>query len=131
MTTLEPPTLAGKLIRLEPLSQSHFVGLEAVAYDKSIWRYMLVQVTNRNELQTWINSALATPTDRQITWVTILKAQGSDDRVVGSTRLIDIDRHHRTAEIGHTWIAPSLHGAGINSEAKLLQLTYAFEDLKN
>jgi RimJ/RimL family protein N-acetyltransferase len=129
MTTFKVPTLTGKRVRLEPLSQSHFSGLETVAFDPAIWRYMLVRIADRKELQTWIDSALATPTEKQITWVTFA-THGTEDRLIGSTRLIDIDMRHRTAEIGHTWIAPALHGTGINAEAKLLQLTYAFEDLE-
>jgi RimJ/RimL family protein N-acetyltransferase len=64
-------------------------------------------------------------------WVTILKSQspGEPDRVIGSTRYIDLDLQHRTVEIGHTWLSPNHHGAGVNPEAKLLQLAYAFETL--
>ena len=64
-------------------------------------------------------------------WVTILKSQSPEtsDKVVGTTRFIDLDLHHLTVEIGNTWLAPEHHGAGINPEAKLLQLTYAFETL--
>jgi len=123
------PTLLGENVRLEPLAQEHLQGLEAVAFDPTIWRYMLGRVGDRAELETWIASALSASADRQITWVTIHQSLQTGNRIVGSTRLIDIDLHHRTAEIGHTWIAPVFHGTGINAEAKLLQLTYAFEEL--
>ena len=124
------PTLTGSIVRLEPLSRAHLIGLESVAFDPAIWRYMLVPVGNGAELESWVDNALSVSPDRQITWVTILRSSKSGDRIVGSTRLIDIDRHHRTAEIGHTWINPAFHGTGVNAEAKLLQLTYAFEELK-
>jgi RimJ/RimL family protein N-acetyltransferase len=124
------PTLTGSIVRLEPLSRAHLIGLESVAFDPAIWRYMLVRVDNRAELESWVANALSVSPDRQITWVTILRSSKSGDRIVGSTKLIDIDRHHRTAEIGHTWINPAFHGTGVNAEAKLLQLTYAFEELK-
>jgi RimJ/RimL family protein N-acetyltransferase len=124
------PTLAGNTVRLEPLSQGHLPALEAIAFNPAIWRHMLVQVANRADLERWIQSALSAPPERQITWATIHRSDSDNDRVVGSTRLIDIDLHHRTAEIGHTWITPSFQGTGINTEAKLLQLTYAFEELK-
>jgi RimJ/RimL family protein N-acetyltransferase len=128
---MDLPTLTGNRVRLEPLSQAHLLDLEAVAFDPAIWRYMLVRIGSRADLEEWVNSALSASAGRQITWVTVKRSDSrSGDRVVGSTRLIDIDFHHRTAEIGHTWITPSLHGRGINAEAKLLQLTYAFEDLK-
>ncbi|HEU4637188.1 MAG TPA: GNAT family protein [Edaphobacter sp.] len=124
------PTLTGNMVRLEPLSRTHLDGLEHAAFHPAIWKYMLVRVGNRSELERWVDSALSVSPDRQITWVTVLKSTGAVDQIVGSTRLIDIDQHHRTAEIGHTWIHPGFQGTGINAEAKLLQLTYAFEDLK-
>lgn len=118
-------------MRLEPLSRArHTSGLESVAFDPAIWKYMLVSIGNRAELESWIDSALSATPERQITWVTIQRSRDSADRVVGSTRMIDIDQHHRTAEIGHTWINPTFQRTGINAEAKLLQLTYAFEELK-
>ncbi|HEX2917575.1 MAG TPA: GNAT family protein [Edaphobacter sp.] len=130
------PTLRGSIVQLEPLSRAHLIRLESVAFDPAIWRYMLVSVANRAELESWVDNALSISPDRQITWVTTLRSSESNDRneskdrIVGSTRLIDIDPHHRTAEIGHTWINPAFHGTGVNAEAKLLQLTYAFEELE-
>jgi RimJ/RimL family protein N-acetyltransferase len=125
-TANEVPILDGERVRLEPLSLNHLSGLEEIAFEKKIWRYMLTQVGNRSELEGWMESALAAKGSGQIVWVTLLKAE---HRIVGSTRLIDLDMHHRTAEIGHTWISPRWQSAYVNPEAKLLQLRYAFEDL--
>ncbi|WP_035359297.1 GNAT family N-acetyltransferase [Edaphobacter aggregans] len=131
MTLPETPVLEGPRVRLEPLSRAHLPALEEVAYDTRIWRYMLTRVTNREELEAWVEAALAARSNGHLPWVTILKAQnGSEEaRVVGSTRFLDLDLHHRTVEIGHTWLTPTLHAAGVNPEAKLLQLAYAFETL--
>ncbi len=65
-------------------------------------------------------------------WATILKspAPGEPDTLVGTTRSsFDLDLHNLTVEIGNTWLSPTVHGANVNPEAKLLQLTYAFETL--
>ena len=51
------------------------------------------------------------------------------DRVVGSTRYLSIDAHHRRLEIGYTWIAPAWQRTAVNTEAKLLQLRHAFDSL--
>jgi RimJ/RimL family protein N-acetyltransferase len=48
---------------------------------------------------------------------------------VGATRFIDLDLRNRTVEIGNTWLGEAARGTRINAEAKLLQLTYAFETL--
>ena len=58
MTLPEPPLLEGRRVRLEPLSHTHLPALEEVAYDPRIWRYMLTRVTNRGELEAWLEAAL-------------------------------------------------------------------------
>ena len=118
------PTLEGTHVRLEPLSLAHLPALEAIAFDPSIWRYMLAPIHTPDDLLTWATSALSAP--NTLTWVTIKK---SSNELVGSTRFLDLDLHHRTTELGHTWLAAPARGTLINTEAKLLQLTYAFETL--
>ncbi len=125
---MEQPVLEGSHIRLEPLTLEHLPGLEKVAFDERIWRYMMTRVATSAHLERWLESALkaklATPP--QMPWVTVLK---EGNRLVGSTRFIDLDLTNKTVEIGHTWITPELHQKGVNPEAKLLQLRYAFETL--
>ncbi len=121
------PTLEGPRVRLEPLTLDHLPALEAIAFDSRIWRYFNSALHTREELHAWIKAALKLQAAGTVMpWVTILKA---DNRVVGSTRYIDLDLHHKTVEVGHTWLIPSIHGQQVNPEAKLLQLTYAFETL--
>jgi RimJ/RimL family protein N-acetyltransferase len=121
------PLLDGVRIRLEPLTLGHLPGLEAVAFDDRIWRYMMTWVKTPGDLKGWVEAALRAEADgTAMPWVTVLKAE---NRVIGSTRFMDLDRKHKTTELGHTWLAPEFHGAGLNAEAKLLQLRYGFEEL--
>ena len=124
---IETPVLDSQRVRLEPLTEAHLSALEDVAFDERIWRYMMTRVKTRDDLRGWIEAALrARETGNVLPWVTVLKSEG---RVVGSTRFLDLDLMNKTVEIGHTWIAPEYQGAGVNPEAKLLQLRYAFEEL--
>ena len=124
---IETPVLEGANLRLEPLSEAHLPGLVKIAFDERIWRYMLTSVKTLEDLRGWMDSALQAKTaGTSMPWTTVLKAE---NRVIGSTRFLDLDLNHRTVELGHTWLAPACHGAGLNPEAKLLQLTYAFEQL--
>ncbi|MEO8736839.1 MAG: GNAT family protein [Edaphobacter sp.] len=124
----ETPVLDGTRVRLEPLTMAHLAALEKVAFDERIWRYMPISVKTPEDLRTWLENALRLmEAGTTAAWATVLK---SENRVVGSTRFSDLDRTHETAELGHTWLAPEFHGAGLNAEAKLLQLTYAFDELK-
>jgi N-acetyltransferase len=121
------PVLEGPRLRLEPMTREHLPGLEEVAYDDRIWRYMLIWVKTRADLEAWMEDALRTKeAGTAMPWVTVLKAE---NRVIGSTRFADLDRRHGTVELGYTWLAPEFHGSGLNAEAKLLQLRFGFEEL--
>jgi RimJ/RimL family protein N-acetyltransferase len=123
-----PPWLEGPRIRLEPLSLAHLPALAKVAFDDRIWRYMNQRITTPAELRGWADASLRLQgAGMNQPWAIVLRQH---NRVVGSTRFIDLDERHKTVEIGNTWLSPTVHGSGINPEAKLLQLTYAFEDLK-
>lgn len=124
----QAPTLEGTHVRLEPLTLAHLPDLEAIAFDPTTWRYMLHDIRTPADLLTWAQTGL----DQQaagttLAWVTINQ---STNQLVGSTRFIDLDLTHRTTELGNTWLAAPARGTGINTEAKLLQLTYAFETLR-
>lgn len=51
-------------------------------------------------------------------------------RAVGSTRYHHMVPEHRRLEIGVTWIGSAFQRSYINTEAKYLQLWYAFEKMK-
>jgi len=122
------PVLEGARLRLEPMTMGHLVALEAVALDDRIWRYMMHSVKTQADLRQWMEGALNLEAAGTVMpWVTVLRAE---NRVIGSTRFMDFDRAHKTTELGSTWLAPEFHGSGLNAEAKLLQLAYAFDDLK-
>lgn len=116
-------TLTGEHVILEPLASKHREGLLKVATDPSIWRWMLESVNDEASLDQWIQNAQA---PRFQTWATTLRSTGE---VIGSTRFIDPDFHHRTVEIGATWLAVPYRQTKANPEAKFLQLQYAFETL--
>ena len=49
--------------------------------------------------------------------------------IVGCTRICNWESDNRRLEIGYTWYAKRAQRTGINTEAKLLLLTFAFETL--
>jgi RimJ/RimL family protein N-acetyltransferase len=127
MATMDIPVLEGTRVRLEPLTLKHLPALEKIAFDERIWRYMTTWVRTPAELRGWVEAALeGVAAGTSLPWVTVLR-EGAV--VVGSTRLFDLSWVHGTAELGHTWLTPAVHGAGVNAEAKLLQLGYAFDTL--
>ncbi|HET6380095.1 MAG TPA: GNAT family protein [candidate division Zixibacteria bacterium] len=125
MRAPERVTLAGRHVRLEPIEERHRDDLlAAAAQDPETFRYTVSELWNG--ASAWPGYLADALRPEFVTWATVDAATG---RAVGSTRFGDIDPYHGRVEIGWTWIAPSHQRTAINTEAKLLQLTYAFEGL--
>jgi RimJ/RimL family protein N-acetyltransferase len=119
--------LTGRRVRLEPLSLDHLDDLVTVGADESIWALTIARPTDRSGIETWIRSALAAGiAGTDVPFATIDLAGG---RAIGSTRFMSIVPDHRRLEIGWTWVGREFQRTGANREAKLLQLSHAFEDL--
>jgi RimJ/RimL family protein N-acetyltransferase len=129
---MQTPTLEGPGVRLEPLTLDHLPALEAIAFEPALSRYMVHPIRDPTELRAWADRALALEAQgTALPWVTIAKGQnGQPDQVVGGTRFLDLDMINRTTELGFTWLGAAWRGTRVNLEAKLLQLTFAFESLE-
>jgi N-acetyltransferase len=123
----ESVVLEGRHVRLEPLGARHREDLEAAAaQDPEIFRYMGTNIV-AHSWDAWMWEALEGVADgRYVAWATVDRETG---HAVGSTRFGDISPGDGRVEIGWTWIAPSHQRTAVNTEAKLLQLSYAFDEL--
>ena len=113
-------------MRLEPLEPRHLPALHEAARGPDVFQWFLTDtLTKPAEMEKWLNDALrAQATGAEVGFATVRR---SDGRVVGSTRFLDIRRTNRGVEIGNTWIAREAQRSAVNTEAKLLMLTLAFE----
>jgi len=121
---IRPVILEGFHVRLEPLTPDHHAGLVAV-HDPTVMQWFPTPAVDAAGLRTFIETAL----DEQakgtsLPFATVDRANGT---VAGSTRFLAIDRAHRRAEIGSTWIGRRWQRTALNTEAKLLMMTLAFE----
>lgn len=125
---IEPVILEGKFVRLEPLRLEHLDSLTEIGLDESLWLWTAAIVKNKEDMRRYIETALD-EFERKISlpFITIEKSSG---KIVGSTRFGNIDVQSRRAEIGWTWINPQWQRTQINTEAKLLMLSHAFETWK-
>jgi RimJ/RimL family protein N-acetyltransferase len=125
---IQPVTLQGKIIRLEPLSLEHVPDLASVGCDEDIWRFMLYgRIGSETDMRAWVLEML----DRQsrgadLPFAVVFRASG---RAIGATRFLEIRRENRGLEIGGTWYGREYQRTSVNTEAKYLLLTHAFETL--
>ena len=122
---IEPVTLEGEFVRLEPLKIEHLDALCEVGMTDSLWFFTANVVQTVEDMRKYVETAL-NEAERKVSlpFVTIDRKQ---NKIIGSTRFGNIDAHNRKAEIGWTWINPLWQRTNINTEAKLLMLTHAFE----
>jgi RimJ/RimL family protein N-acetyltransferase len=122
-----PVTLDGSRVRLEPLDETHLEHLVRVGTDDAIWRWITGLPMDEQGVRAWFDQTRANAeTGTEVPFATIDCASG---RAIGSTRFMTITPEHRRLEIGWTWVGTAFQRTGANREAKLLQLTHAFESL--
>ena len=122
-----PLTLAGSMVRLEPIRREHQQLFWEVAQNdlEDIFRWIPYAMRTPDDFRKLVDKALAEQ-DRGES-VVFATVERSSDRVIGSTRFMNIDRTNRRVEIGSTWIATAWQRTAVNTEAKYLMLRHAFE----
>ena len=124
---VRPVILEGSIVRLEPLAPVHLDDLARVAFEGDLWRWTMVQPSNLVELRAWLDAAVAAAAaGAEMPFATIDRETGS---AIGSSRFMSIVPEHKRLEIGWTWVGLAFQRSGANREAKLLQMTHAFETL--
>ncbi len=127
MPPVEPATLEGRVIRLEPLSFEHAAELLVAAQDEEIWRYTLDDPRTADAMHSYIVTALRE--QAQGTALPFAVRHLASGKTIGSTRYAAITRPHRGVEIGWTWYDRAHWRTAVNTEAKYLLLRHAFERL--
>ena len=126
MAFIEPVTLSGRHVRLEPLAMIHHDALVEAASDGELWKLWYTSVPSPDEMAANIASRLAQQAAGTMVPFTVLDAAGVP---VGMTTYMNVDAKHRRVEIGSTWYARRVQRTGLNTECKRLLLRHAFETL--
>ncbi|MGA2294603.1 MAG: GNAT family protein [Acidimicrobiales bacterium] len=122
--------LVGEVVRLEPLSLAHVDELVSAATEDSSAYAWTVVPSNHQAMTTYVNELLA-DFERGLV-VPFAQISVVTGRAVGATRYLNIRRRANhpvpyAVEIGGTWLASSAQRTAVNTEAKFLLMTYAFE----
>lgn len=127
MKAVQPVRLAAGPIELVPLSLDHVPGLEAAAADGELWNLRFTSVPAPGETTAYVETALAGQAAGHRLPFAVIEAASGD--VIGSTSYHDIVPAIERLEIGYTWYARRVQRSAVNTTAKLLLLTHAFDTL--
>ena len=127
MAFVEAVTLQDRGISLVPLALEHEAGLREAAADGELWNIRLTSVPEPQYTRKYIEDALAMrEAGNRFAFAVIEEATG---QVLGSSSYHDIVPAIKRVEIGWTWYAKRAQRSHVNSTAKLLLMTHAFETL--
>lgn len=127
LMVVEPVTLTGHYVQLEPMLPAHRDFFVDVGLDEELWRWIPDPVRTPEEMSAYVDAALAQQASGvSLPFTIVERASG---KVIGSTRYANIERVHRRIEIGWTWVATLWQRTPVNTECKYLLLRHAFEVL--
>ena len=127
LMVVEPVTLTGHYVQLEPMLPAHRNFFVEVGLDEELWRWIPDPVHSPEEMYAYVEAALQQQASGvSLPFTIVERASGT---VIGSTRYANIERVHRRIEIGWTWVALPWQRTPANTECKYLLLRHAFETL--
>lgn len=127
MTFVKPITLQACGIALVPLALAHEAGLRDAAADGALWTLRVTSVPEPEQTRQYIDDALAMrEAGHRFAFAVTEAATGT---VLGCTSFHDIIPAVKRVEIGYTWYAKRCQRTHVNTAAKLLMMTHAFEAL--
>jgi RimJ/RimL family protein N-acetyltransferase len=127
VASLEPVTLAGDVVTLEPLRREHAGALATAASDGRLWELWYTSVPTPERMPADIEGKLALRDAGAMLPFTVRR--NDTGAVVGMTTYCNVDAETPRLEVGYTWTAASAQRTGVNTEGKLLLLGHAFEAL--
>jgi RimJ/RimL family protein N-acetyltransferase len=124
---IKPVTLSGTHVTLAPLAQTHHDDLVAAVQDGDLWRLWYTAIPTPAMMAAEIDRRLALQAAGTMLPFAVIAADSG--KAVGMTTFMNIDTAGPRVEIGSTWYAQSVQRTALNTEAKLLLLTHAFDSL--
>jgi RimJ/RimL family protein N-acetyltransferase len=127
MLQIAPVTLSTDRLILRPMTLDDVPAFMEAVSDGALWEKRTTTVPRLEETEAYVRKALdLQAAGSQLPFTTVVR---EGDRVVGSTRYMNIDAVNHRVEIGTTWIARSRQRSFVNTHAKFLMLRHAFEAL--
>jgi RimJ/RimL family protein N-acetyltransferase len=121
-------SLNGQHVSLVPLSHAHQDDLVEAVEDGELWNLWYTSVPSPDRLKAEIDRRLELQCQGSMLPFAVI--ENSARKAVGMTTFLNIDSDNRRVEIGATWYRKRVQRSALNTECKLLLLTYAFEQLR-
>jgi N-acetyltransferase len=120
-------TLTGRRLRLEPLELKHLSSLSRQLLKPNAWHSEHWGTKTEDDIKRNIERTMTAQQNQLgLGFAMIIE---KTEEVVGISHYMHLDRKNNGLEIGGTWIGSDWHKTFVNTEAKYLMLSYAFEEI--
>ena len=124
---IEPVTLTGSKVILEPLSLEHLDGMISAVKDGELWKLWFTSIPAPEKAEEYIKTALGMCENAGA--MPFIVRDRESNKIIGCTRYFNVDEVNQRLEIGYTWYSESYQRTTANTECKYLLLSHAFEKL--
>lgn len=124
---ITPTSLAGRHVRLVPLSAAHHNDLVDAVRDGELWQLWYTTIPTPEGMAAEIERRLDLQAKGSMCPFAVIDP--ATNQAVGMTTYMNIDAANRRVEIGSTWYRQSVQRSPLNTEGKRLLLAHAFEHL--
>ncbi|MEQ2528223.1 GNAT family protein [Bacillaceae bacterium CLA-AA-H227] len=121
-------TLEGSMVCLIPFDMKYKDLLIDSIKSPEVWKYTWREVKTIEDIEEIIEIAVRNKNENS--QIPFMIKEKLTDKIIGTTRIGEIDTANRNVEIGWTWLSPAYWRTGVNTECKYLLLQYCFEVLK-
>ncbi len=116
------------IIKLEVLNLTHISELTEAVKDGNLWELWYTSAPEPKNIEAYITKAIQ-DYEKGVSLAFAVRHKKSN-KIIGTTRYMNVDAAHKRLEIGTTWYANTYQGTGVNTECKYLLLAHAFEVLE-
>ncbi|WP_449621089.1 GNAT family N-acetyltransferase [Robertmurraya sp. Marseille-Q9965] len=121
-------TLEGSMVCLIPFDMKDKDLLIDSIKSPEVWKYTWREVKTIEDIEEIIE--IAARNKNESSQIPFMIKEKLTDKIIGTTRIGEIDTINRNVEIGWTWLSPAYWRTGVNTECKYLLLQYCFDVLK-
>ena len=114
-------------VLLLPFDNKRNEELKNIIFDKEIWEFMGISVSNEQGLKNYIAKTIKDKNNRLI--YPFLVIDKATNKVAGCTRYSHVDSANKKGEIGWTWYGTEFQGTGLNKACKFELLQFGFETI--
>ncbi len=115
-------------VELRLMQMTDMDALGTIAGTPDLWKYFTKELNNKEELMSWMETAMNERAARQR--MPFVITDKSTNEICGSTSFGNISFYDKRVEIGWTWLGSDFIGTGINHHAKFVLMSYAFDAMR-